>query len=374
MVDECKTVAEMEDLLDSPLSFNRHVAAVVSGAVDSALSVEMRTMLKTKNVNMVTCWTNQLIDGLMDLRAYSEALGDSILEYQMQIHDIFSYHDKSKDGFIEGDEQYEFAVEVANMLVPTPGEERKACLHKIWDTIMAMDSDGDGKISWHEFWKFVTNKDGPVAGSNAITEAQPLVPFSAFVLVVVQRADGSFCLVDSATTPGWWLVGGDVNANEAPEAAAVRVTREQPGIEVRLEGILRVEFDHRGKAGARLKTIYLARPLNDYEALKTYPDQHSLGAVYVDGQTVTSDPENPRIPLAGSEPAVWFEYVLRLGPVYPLEVLTSEGAPPRDFMPSRRAHAPFGADWPALADGSHRSIEKGGEYNTSLGPVYPNSP
>ena len=50
----------------------------------------------------------------------------------------------------------------------------------------------------------------------------------------------------------------------------------------------------------------------------------SLGArlwdwqVWTDGSFVTMN--NERIPLAGSEPAVWFEYILRLGPVYPLEV------------------------------------------------------
>ena len=54
----------------------------------------------------------------------------------------------------------------------------------------------------------------------------------------------------------------------------------QAGIDVRLEGVLRVEFDHRADgAGSRLRTIYLARALNDFEPLKTVPDDNSLGAV-----------------------------------------------------------------------------------------------
>ena len=103
--------------------------------------------------------------------------------------------------------------------------------------------------------------------------------------------------------------------------------------------------------------------------------------------SVTTD--NPRIPLAGTEPAVWFEYVLKLGPVYPLEaalctaatpvlapcvltvlvrrqVLTSEGQAPQDHLMSSRAHAPF--------SNAHAIVAKGGEYNTTFGPIYPNSP
>ena len=49
---------------------------------------------------------------------------------------------------------------------------------------------------------------------------------------------------------------------------------------MRLEGVLRVEFDHRGGTpGSRMRIIYLARALNDFEPLKTIPDEDSLGAV-----------------------------------------------------------------------------------------------
>jgi len=390
-VDECETVAQMEELLASPVSFARHIGAVVSGAVDSAhtafvtrfrrlnqtmflavydrdaaLSAEMRTMLKSRAVDMVTCWSEHLVHGMQGQNASAEAVGDSLIGERARIHEIFTRHDNAPaNGYIEGDEQYEFAVDVAKLIVPEDGPERTELLHKIWDIMLQIDTDGDQRISFNEFWRFVTSENGPVkiVDDAPPVKASALVNFTAFVCVVVQRADGSFVLVD--TPAGWWLVGGELGLDEAPEHAAIRFTREQAGIDVRLEGILRVEFDYRSAgAGARLKTIFLARPLNDYDPIKTVPDAYSAGSVWVNGASVTVD--NPRIPLAGSEPAVWFEYMLRLGAVFPLEVLTGEGAAPHAILPSAKAHSPFG--------GPHCVVEQGGEFGTALGPIYPNSP
>lgn len=289
-------------------------------------------------------------------------MAHKVQEYRTAIHDIFAKHDADKSGFIEGDEKYEFSMDVAKLMVPNPGPEREAVIAKVWETMAEIDTDGDERISWDEFWRFVTKGDVTVQHANTAPE-QKLVKFGAYVLVMVQRADGSLCLVQ--TDKGWWCVGGDVPMGQSPETAAIALTKQQAGIDVRLEGVLRVEFDHRADgAGSRLRTIYLARALNDFEPLKTVPDDNSLGAVWTDGSFVTMN--NERIPLAGSEPAVWFEYILRLGPVYPLEVFTSEGAAPHDRMLTSQAHAPF-ADM-------HRSVITGGEFQTTLGPVYPNSP
>jgi len=402
-VDEVESVEQLKECLSSPLSFARHIGGVVSGSVDSAylsyvtrfregfteveegetvkkggnknmflcvfgrdaaMSVEMRTMLKSREVDMVTCWTDHVVHAMLQLQSRNKVVGDDILHYRQQIHDIFSAHDNSGDGMIDGDEQYEFAVQVAQLMVPNPGPERSECLNKIWDTISTIDGDGDGAISWPEFWRFVTRPDGPIANRSIVEaeETTSMVQFQAFVLVVLQRADGSFCLVD--TSKGWWLIGGALRVQEDPEAAAIRLTKEQAGVDVRLEGLLRVEFDYHSSPGPRLRQIYLARCLNDYDPLKTIPDQFSAAAVWVDGTSVTT--ANSRIPLAGAEPAVWFDYILRLGPVYPLQVMTSEGVPPMDQLPVVKAHSPF-------ADG-HSRVMPGGEYQTTLGPIYPHSP
>jgi len=409
-VDICETVHSVKELLSSAPVVGNYVAAIVSGGTDSAhlafvlpfrgvvdeggcrsgmdrqaveranniylavfdrdaaMSVEMRTMLvKKRGVDMVTCWSDHLVAG-MKIRAAggraNSAMATKVFEYRQQIHAIFMDHDTDKGGFIDGDEQHDFAQDVAKLMHPTPGEERNEALNHIWDTLVQIDKDGDGKISWAEFWSYVTGADTAKEASTAIVE-QPKVYFTPFVLVVIQRSDGSFCLIHQQSKL-WWLVGGELPFGASPESHAINLCKLQAGIDVRLEGVLRVEFDHRGgQPGSRMRTIYLARALNDYEPLKTVPDSHSIGAVWVDGQSV-NQVDNDLIPLAGSEPAVWFEYVLKLGPVYPLEVFTSEGQPPHDHLMTAKAHAPF-------AD-SHCMVETGGDFRTTLGVIYPNSP
>merc|ERR1711907_230062 len=113
-----------------------------------------------------------------------------------------------------------------------------------------------------------------------------------------------------------------------------------------------------------MRMIYLARCLNDYDPLKTVPDQHSSGAVWVDGNKLTV--ENDHIPLAGNEPAVWFDYMLRLGPVYPLSAVASEGAPLIDHAPIAKAHVPFSThNAPFYGEGC--ALEIGGDMNSNLG-------
>jgi ADP-ribose pyrophosphatase YjhB (NUDIX family) len=389
---ECETVDSMLQTLEHPLTaaMGKPVAAVISGALDSShtafvtrfrraepnmflavydrdacLDVKLRSMLNGRKVDMVTCWSDHLVKGLKGVvaaNADSDAMHAKVMQYRAQIHDIFAKHDEDKSGMIDASEQASFAMDVAKLMEPDPSK-RGAVVDKIWDTLTQIDKDGDSKISWDEFWRFVTKADEFAAASAPPPTEQPLVKFTAFVLVVLQRADGTFCLVD--TSKGWWLIGGEVGMNESPEAAAIRYTQEQAGIAARLEGLLRVEFDQRADGpGSRMRTIYLARALNDYDSLKTVPDAFSRCAVWAEGAEVTTN--NPHIPLAGSEPAVWFEYILKLGPIFPLDVLTSEGTAPRDVPLSAKAHSPFSP--------SHREIEKGGMYQTNLGPVYPTSP
>jgi len=399
VVIKCETVDAMMQALEHPINqaLGRPIGAVISGALDSmhtafvtrfrraeqtmflavydrdaALDLKLRTMLKRRHVDVVTCWSEHLVyalKGVVVKGAADQALQSKILTYRTKIHEIFISHDKDKSGMIESEEQAPLALDVAKLLFPVPGEERNKCLDNIWETMTSMDKDSDKKISWEEFWRFVTKADEVPADAPAPKKEQPLVKFSAFALVVLQRADGSFCLVD--TKDGWWLIGGEVNMGENPEHTAMRLAKEQAGIDVRLEGVLRVEFDQRSDGpGARLRTIYLARALNDYDPLKTIPDELSLGAVWCDGTEVVANypptQSPPPIPLAGSEPAVWFDYVLNLGPVFPLEVFTEEGKAPFCTRPTAKAHSPFGKP--------HCQIEMGGLLDTNFGPVYPNSP
>jgi len=420
LVDVCPTVDVAIQRLKASAGRNWHVAAVSSGGVDSthlafvsrfrrensamflavfdrdaAMSAESRTMLqgfpeateditRGRGVDMVTCWTDHLIEALKEVVvqvADKQELREKLKQCESKIRQIFDVHDADQSGLIEQHEYFSFAVEVAELIVPTPGNARNMAINRVFDTLNQIDTDHDGSISWPEFWSFITK---PVAGEGPKASPAPKPwgeTFAAYVLVVCQRADGSFLITHQKN--GWWIPATLVNPDENPHDAAIRCCQETAGLDVRLEGVLRTEFDSRSSSpGSRLRMIFLARALNDYASLKTIPDKYSSGSVWVDGNKLCSP--NDQIPLAGNEPAVWFDYMLRLGPVYPLSVLASEGAALSDQAPVAKAHTPFNThgfgNVPHQRDGYYGSegagcaIEIGGEMNSNLGVIYPNSP
>lgn len=406
--------------LKSSAGRNWHVAAVCSGGTDSthlafvsrirreneaiflavfdrdaSMSAESRTMLQGfpnatadicpgRGVDMVTCWTDHLIDGLKEVVSQhvdKQHLQERLKTLEGKIRQVFDHHDQDNSGLIEEHEYYTFAVDVAELIEPAPGEARSATITKVFDVIKQIDSDHDGSVSWPEFWGFIT-RPVPSVPITADKEEKPWhSAFGAYVMLICQRADGGFLLTHQQE--GWWVPGTEIAPDETPHEAATRCCMEQANLAVRLEGVLRTEFDSRaGKPGTRVRMIFLARALNDYDQLKTIPDKHSSGAVWCDGNKVTL--ENDAIPLAGNEPAVWFDYILRLGPVYPLSVIASEGAPPSQHPTVAKANPPYCTDAysnpPFQSNGYHGSegagsvIEVGGQMRSNLGVIYPNSP
>jgi ADP-ribose pyrophosphatase YjhB (NUDIX family) len=64
--------------------------------------------------------------------------------------------------------------------------------------------------------------------------------------VLVRDGEGRILVVRTTYLgPGWMLPGGRVERSETPHAAAVRETREETGIEVRLERLLLVDAHRR---------------------------------------------------------------------------------------------------------------------------------
>ena len=60
--------------------------------------------------------------------------------------------------------------------------------------------------------------------------------------VLVRDADGRILVVRTTYLgPGWMLPGGRVERSETPHAAAVRETREETGLDVRVSRLLLVE-------------------------------------------------------------------------------------------------------------------------------------
>jgi ADP-ribose pyrophosphatase YjhB (NUDIX family) len=64
--------------------------------------------------------------------------------------------------------------------------------------------------------------------------------------VIVRDARGRILVVRTTYLgPGWMLPGGRVERSETPHAAAVRETREETGIEVRVERLILVDAHRR---------------------------------------------------------------------------------------------------------------------------------
>jgi 8-oxo-dGTP pyrophosphatase MutT (NUDIX family) len=146
------------------------------------------------------------------------------------------------------------------------------------------------------------------------------IPTWFIALVVVRLGDRFLIVHERKHGQGWYLPAGRVEPGERIVDGAVRETLEETGVPVRIEGVLRVEHTPSPSGGARCRVLFVASPEDDRPP-RTTPDEESLGAAYV---TLT---ELDRYPLRGQEVREIFRYVAAGGPVYPLSVLTFEGAP-----------------------------------------------
>ncbi|QJW92620.1 NUDIX hydrolase [Frigoriglobus tundricola] len=145
------------------------------------------------------------------------------------------------------------------------------------------------------------------------------IPTWCFALVVVRKGDRFLLVQESKYGQPWYLPAGRVEAGESFVAAAVRETREEAGIPIRVTGLIRIEYSP-SPAGARMRVIFLAEPTDDTPP-KTEPDDESLGAAWV------ALDELPNYPLRGGEVVEVVTYIARGGAVYALELLQSEGTP-----------------------------------------------
>lgn len=147
------------------------------------------------------------------------------------------------------------------------------------------------------------------------------IPTWCFALVVVRKGDRFLLIQESKYGEPWYLPGGRVEAGESFTDAAVRETREEAGVPVRVTGVIRIEHSP-SPAGARMRVLFLAEPTDDTPP-KTEPDDESLGAAWV------SLAELPEYKLRGAEVAELFKYVAAGGTVHALDVIGPEGAPYR---------------------------------------------
>jgi len=144
------------------------------------------------------------------------------------------------------------------------------------------------------------------------------IPTWCFALVVVRDGDRYLLVHERKHGQQWYLPAGRVEPGETFAEAAIRETREEAGIEIALDGILRIEHSPMPD-GARMRVVFLAHPIDDRPP-KSIPDEESLGAAW----TLLRDVGRYR--LRGDEVAALFAHVARGKPVYPLALLTHEGA------------------------------------------------
>src|SRR5262245_40917052 len=142
------------------------------------------------------------------------------------------------------------------------------------------------------------------------------IPTWFFALVVVRKGKQFLVVHERKHGQRWYLPAGRAELGETLPDAARRETLEETGIEVELEGVLKVQHTPSG-AGARVRVIFVARPADDTSPRAT-PNDHSLAAAWVTLEGLG------RLPLRGDEVRELFEEVASGAPVYPLEVLGSE--------------------------------------------------
>jgi phosphatase NudJ len=146
------------------------------------------------------------------------------------------------------------------------------------------------------------------------------VPTWTFVLLVVRRGDRFLLVQETKSERRWYFPGGRVERGEELYTAAHRETREEAGIEVQIDGVLRIEYRPRSDGSARARFFFVGRPVDDTPP-KSIPDDNSLCAAWVSLQ------ELDQMPLRGPEVKEILHAVARGAPVFPVSVVTREGMP-----------------------------------------------
>lgn len=149
--------------------------------------------------------------------------------------------------------------------------------------------------------------------------AREPIPSWCFSVIVVKKGRRFLVVREAKHGQLWYLPAGRVEPGETFAQTALRETVEEGGIGIVLEGILRVERSV-SPDGARMRVIYLARPLDDRPP-KSEPDSESLEARWVTLE------ELEELPKRGLHFVQLFEDVLNGAPVYPLSIMQAEGEP-----------------------------------------------
>lgn len=146
------------------------------------------------------------------------------------------------------------------------------------------------------------------------------IPTWFFVLVVVRHGDRFLLVHERKHGQGWYLPAGRVEPGEDLAQAARRETLEEAGVEIELEGILRIEHTPLPDGTARVRVLFVARPTSPAPLPKRVADEESLGARWV------ALDELGQYPLRGAEVERILRHAASGRAMMPLSILTAEGA------------------------------------------------
>jgi 8-oxo-dGTP pyrophosphatase MutT (NUDIX family) len=105
--------------------------------------------------------------------------------------------------------------------------------------------------------------------------AREPIPTWCFSLVLVRLGRRFLLVHERKHGQLWYIPAGRVEPGETFAMAARRETMEEAGVDIVLEGVLRIE--HTPVGGARMRVIFVARPADDRPP-KSVADEESLGA------------------------------------------------------------------------------------------------
>ncbi|MFZ9886030.1 MAG: NUDIX domain-containing protein [Myxococcota bacterium] len=135
-----------------------------------------------------------------------------------------------------------------------------------------------------------------------------------FFALCVVRLDERFLLVEEHERRGWYLPGGRVEPGETLLEAAVRETREEAGIAINVESLLRIEHTPKAEGRTRIRAVFVARPVDDSPP-KAEADEHTLGARWFTVEELET------LTTRGPDVSSYVQQVVRGGPLAPLSLL-----------------------------------------------------
>lgn len=144
--------------------------------------------------------------------------------------------------------------------------------------------------------------------------ARAPIPTWFFVLVVVRVGDRFLLVQERKHGQTWYLPAGRVEPGETLRAAALRETWEEAGLQIELDGILRIEHSPAADM-TRVRVLFTAQPVPD---APTQPPVDALQTRFVTLADLAT------LPLRGPDVRAIFEAVAAGHPVLPLDSICHE--------------------------------------------------